>query len=177
MLSTCAMMSSCVINFQVNGIHDGYPTLTENQKSLILQTEDFSKMEAGNVYEITGKDLRRELGNRDQSVVNIFVNTCAGDRCYPMQSYFNYQENNQTDLFLIMCDYFGFDKTMDQEPEFPLFAINTQYYAQNKQKKYRRLFLQELLGLEKVKEVEPYVNKFLFFQGDSLVAVKDEIFE
>lgn len=176
-LSTLLALSSCVINLQIGGIHDGYSVLNEEQQSKVFQTEDFSNLQAGNVYELTGINLKRELRKRDTSVVEIFVNGCSGENCYPMQSYANYQEETGKDVFLIMCDYFRFDYTMNQEPEIPLFSINTEYYQENKQKKYRRLFLTDLLGLDEVKNVEPFVGRVLVFKGDSLIAVKKNIFE
>lgn len=175
LLALAGFLSSCItINFQIEGITSDYQYLSYEEKTKVKKLSTFEEAKAGNVYEITGMELREELKKNDSSIVHFFVNKCKSSHCYPMSTYGNYIDESGQNVYLIMLTYADLDYSLNQEPDFPLYAVNAKYYEERKTRKYRELFVQDLLQ-EDYQDAIQY--KTFFFNKDKLVKVQNDIFE
>lgn len=137
--------SSC----QVIGITNDYNKLTDQEKTLITPFTTFENATAGHIYEINGAQLKAELKKHPKSLVYLFANGCSSKNCLPLFSYENYAKKYGYKLYLVMSGYGYLSKTIKQNVESPLFAIDTKYYDANYSGKYLRYFENELLDYPK----------------------------
>ncbi|SFT80333.1 hypothetical protein SAMN05216474_2419 [Lishizhenia tianjinensis] len=174
LLALAGLLASC-ISIELKGITTDYQYLDQEQKARVKKLSTFEAAAPGYVYEITGEELRQELKTKDSSVFGFIVNYCSGGGCLPMSTYQSYAEESGKAMYLMMHTYSNFDYTMDQEPAFPLFAVNAYHYQEVKKRKFRKLFLQDLLKDQYHDSLYHY-DTFLF-NNDSLVKVQNYIIE
>lgn len=166
-VSIAFFAQSCIVHI-ANG--NEFNSLSANDQNRVEKLEAFNNVEHGKVYEITGKQLKTELKRHDKSLVYTFSNGCSSDNCLPLSTIEKYAAINGYSLFLVTNSYFRLNLTFQQEFSSPIFAVNSEFYGQEKSRIYMKSFKQDIGYFEH--SSGKYVGSYIFYQQDSLVNIK-----
>ncbi|WP_107039038.1 hypothetical protein [Brumimicrobium mesophilum] len=112
-------------------VNDNYYThLSPKQQSKIKKLDDFNSAKTGNIYEISGKQLLKELEKNEKSLVYVFKNGCKSDACYPLSQIRDYANENDLNLYMVMTSYHSLNNSLDQKVGIPLYSINADAYGE-----------------------------------------------
>ena len=154
------VFSSCLIHI-VSG--NDYKHLHPSYKAIISKLTSFDSVENRKIYEINGLQLREELAKHDSALVYFYFPRCTGPACVPLSFYDNYAKEHQLKLFIVATTFSGIEENYMQPFEYPLFAVDADYYGVNKYRKYNPAFKKDLLSTE-----EEVTSKIFVFHKDSL---------
>ncbi len=164
LIAITGIVTACAIR----GITNDYDKLTEAQKTKIVQLNSFNDVKPGLVHKINGAQLRAELKNHAKSIVYVFKNGCTSDYCKPLMVYESYAKANGYSLFLVMDGYINLDASLDQHIAGVLYAIDNDYYKNNKRNVYSRYFTNEICGRTFDSKEGEYKGNLFLFTGDHL---------
>jgi hypothetical protein len=158
----------------VQGLTNDYAGLPDAQKQMIRPLASFSDVKPGNIYRITGAQLRDELSHHEKSLVYVFTNGCTSKRCKPLGVYERYAQRNGYTLYLVMNGFRDLDETLGQPIESPLYAIDNDHYGIRLRSHYVSYFDNDLLG-KPLNEKEKFSGNLYFFDGGRLQRIANEL--
>lgn len=164
---------SCAIHI-VNGTE--YDLLQPEHQARIKKLKSFETVHRDTIYELTAKQLKADLRKQPKSIVYIFKSSCQSYNCVPLGNITEYAREQGMKPYLILVNYYQLERSLDQNPTVPLFAINAAHYQESKSRKYIHKF-QDELGYTAFCEKYQTEGRILLFEGDSLVAVKKSLTE
>lgn len=164
---------SCAIHI-VNGTE--YDLLEPENQAKIKKLQSFESLNKDFIYKLTATQLKADLRKQPRSIVYIFKSSCQGNYCVPLRNITEYAQQQGMKPYLILVNYYQLERSLDQNPTVPLFAINAAYYQESKSKKYLKKFKNEI-GYTAFCEKYQAAGNFLFFEGDSLVEVRHSLNE
>jgi hypothetical protein len=170
-LSILFLQSCIVIN--LNGYNSGYKKLSPEQKSRILVLEEGSSIHqlsnSDTIYKIKADQLLEFMQSRDSVLVHFWSPNCSAPLCYPLDYVGEaYQSKGYT--LIIIADYFDMEVIAGQSIEglqYPLLAVNGEYYDTDICYKYHERFLADLLKQDKknIEKFTLYTRHMLFSKG------------
>jgi hypothetical protein len=162
-----SILCSCFLSKEFT---NGYNQLTEEQKSKIIPYTEAHSFEKGNIYCLSAQELLVELKKYPKSLVYVFTNGCSYKTCHPMAVYEDYAKIHNLKLFLVMNSYRSLHSTTNQAIDNPLFAIDADFYSDQKPKYYIDYFLNDLEGhpldLPRLRGINN--GNLFFYSGDHL---------
>lgn len=164
---------SCAIHI-VNGTE--YDLLQPEHQARIKKLQSFETAHRDTIYELTATQLKADLRKQPKSIVYIFKSSCQSYNCVPLGNITEYAREQGMKPYLILVNYYQVERSLQQNPTEPLFAINAAHYQESKSRKYIHKF-QDELGYTTFCEKNEVDGNILLFEGDSLVAVKKSLTE
>ncbi len=162
---------SCAIRI-VNGTE--YDLLQPEHQARIKKLQSFETVQRDTIYEITATQLKADLRKQPKSIVYIFKSSCQSYNCVPLGNITEYARKQGMKPYLILVNYYQLERSLDQNPTVPLFAINAAYYQESKSRKYIHKF-QDELGYTAFCEKNEVDGSILIFEKDSLVGIKTKV--
>ena len=166
-------LCSCVVQFAAG---NEYARLPVEEQSKIMKLSSFASVDNSFIYEINGLQLRSELAKHQKSIVYTFTSNCSSDYCVPLSVIENYAAENNYKLFLVISSYYKLELIKAQNFKNQLFGVDADYYGERKTRNYMKAFNTDL-GYYNLAGSSNYVGNILFFDRDSLVAIKRSILE
>lgn len=166
------LLESCFIT-NTPGFYSGYKKLSNSEKmniEILPENQSITNVnfEKGFIYSITGNQLFELLTKNDTSVVYFFSPNCSSEECVPISKLEDYCVEKKYNLFVIVQYYDNLDVTRALNPsQMPLFSINHFYYKSDYCNKYTKLFLKDLLKINKNNKSE-YKRHYVFYKGELL---------
>ena len=165
------LLYACAIHI-VNGTE--YELLEPENQAKIKKLQSFEALNKDYIYELTATQLKADLLKQPKSIVYFFKSSCQSNFCVPLRNITEYAQKQGMKPYLILVNYYQLERSLDQNPSVPLFAINAAHYHESKSKKYLKKFEHEI-GYTAFCEKYQATGNFLFFEGDSLVAVRNSL--
>ncbi len=171
LLVLSAVTSSC----RIRGLTNDYQYLSEDQKKKIVPLPDFSTRNEDLIFKINGSQLNAELKNHPHSLVYVFKNGCTSTYCKPLSTYVDFAAKHNLKLFLVMDGYINLNETTDQYPKAQLYAIDNDYYKEEKRARYTTYFTNDLLQRPVKEKSQKYSGNLYFFSMNTLDSVVREL--
>lgn len=165
------LLYSCAIHI-VNGTE--YDLLQPENQARIKKLQSFETVHRDTIYELTATQLKADLRKQSKSIVYIFKSSCQSYNCVPLGNITEYARELGMKPYLILVNYYQLERSLDQNPRVPLFAINAAHYQESKSRKYIHKF-QDELGYTAFCEKYQAEGSILLFEGDSLVGIKTKV--
>ncbi|MFM6994545.1 MAG: hypothetical protein ACKOWO_05480 [Sediminibacterium sp.] len=162
------LLYSCAIHI-VNGTE--YDLLKPENQARIKELKSFETLHRDSIYELTATQLKADLRKQPKSIIYIFKSSCQSNYCVPLRYITEYAQKQGMKPYLILVNYYQLERSLDQNPTVPLFAINAAHYQESKSRKYLKRFEHEI-GYTAFCEKHQAEGNLLFFEGDSLVEVR-----
>jgi hypothetical protein len=165
------LCTACAIHI-VNGTE--YDLLQPENQARIKKLKSFETAHRDTIYELTAIQLKADLRKQPKSIVYIFKSSCQSYNCVPLGNITEYARKQGMKPYLILVNYYQVERSLQQNPTEPLFAINAAYYQESKSRKYLKKFKDEI-GYTKFCEKYQAEGSILLFEGDSLVGIKTTV--
>lgn len=176
-LTSCIKLNLTVGGRQVN-------ELSADEMSLVVTPKPSEKLSKdlkndNLLYSVTGKQLKDFLKTKDTCLVYSWYAFCKSENCFSMCAVKNYCDKKGYDLIVVtedirLPDYIYRASCL----EYPLMAINMNYYNKSTKNKNKRAFKADLIYPHSVKSKEFRTGGryYLFYKGEYLHLVDaDEI--
>lgn len=167
------LLNSCLIQLNTG---NSYDALNQDQKSRIVKLNSFQTADTTSIYEISGNQLKEELKKHDSSLVYTFVSGCISKNCVPLSMVENYAQKNNLKLFLVLARYSNLEETLIQHPKNIVFSIDAESYGTLEYNQYFRSFKSDL-GYYDYPTDEKYPGSYIFFKGDSITSIKQNLLD
>ncbi len=163
------------------GFYSGYSRLPEKKKSKVNFINDSLKIRRGidnrKINAINGHQLKTLIKDTSKTLVYYWIPFCSSEACLPLDVVNNYCKENGYAFFIVADYYTGAIKKLKGQGYFksdvPVFSVNEHHYETRYCNKYRRLFLNDLLGKHKKAVIEKQCMYYLF-QKDKFIKCLDD---
>jgi hypothetical protein len=165
-------LQSC-ISIQLSGYNSGYKKLSTDQKSRVVVLEQKSSIRqlsnSDTIYKIKADQLLEFMASEDSVLVHFWSPNCSAPLCYPLD-YVHKAYASTGYTLIIIADYFDMEVINGQSIEglqYPLFAVNGEYYDTDICYKYHERFVADLLKQDKknIEKFTLYTRHMLFSKG------------
>lgn len=142
---TFLSLGSCGVVYDLT---NDYGVLTDDWKEIIVPLQSFEEVKRAQITKINGSQLKEELKRYPKALVYVISNhrqEIVSLRELELQMY----ERN-CKLFLVMDGYLFVSATFNQPVYSPIFSIDNDYYNKKYKSTYKRYFINDMLGNQKL---------------------------
>lgn len=167
--------SSCFYG-SFKGLTSGYKKEKEYLNIVFLDSIDnIEKLDLQIIYSLNGETLKKEISKHKNSLVYFWSINCYSENCHPLHAVQSYCDDNDMKLFVVL-DYYDRELTSTfSEIKHPFFSIDHFYYKTNFTNKYKKRFLNDLVGFELNDSIS--WKRYYYFEEDEFKKVERTIVE
>jgi hypothetical protein len=166
------LLSSCgIIQFQCIGCYSDYDILPEKDKADVVflsQNESISNVctDRSKIYAVNAQQLQEYIAQYDSCLIRLWAPYCTKKSCISPLVFQDYcTENKYQPITLVWC-YNPFENIRDAlgAVNYPIFAVNEQYYQTKRCSEYFRTLKKEL-SMPEEKKSKDFTLYWVFKKG------------
>ncbi len=170
------LLSSCQIHLY--GVTNDYGKLDESHKEKVFEYTQLEQRIKGNIYKITGSQLRQEFSKNQNSILAVFrINCNPQDYNEFVIETLNLASERNASVYFIIDDYSKAPQVLSEVKNQIIYVIDNKKYKRIIQTNYKRKFFSDLLQVQiKRNEKMNYLYySYYCFKGENFTEKRNEL--